>query len=76
MADSNLTGVNFAGVASRQEIGKCYDQANIFINASWLDNMPLSVIEAFAAGTPVVTTSPECMTYLVSTTSAPDCSRP
>ncbi len=76
VADSNLTGVNFAGVASRQEIGKCYDQANIFINASWLDNMPLSVIEAFAAGTPVVTTSPECMTYLVSTTSAPDCSRP
>jgi glycosyltransferase involved in cell wall biosynthesis len=27
--------------------------------------MPLSVIEAFAAGTPVVTTSPECMPYLV-----------
>ena len=65
VADLNLTGVNFAGVASRQEIGKCYDQADIFINASWLDNMPLSVIEAFAAGTPVVTTSPECMPYLV-----------
>jgi glycosyltransferase involved in cell wall biosynthesis len=27
--------------------------------------MPLSIIEAFAAGTPVVTTSPECMPYLV-----------
>jgi len=53
VADSNLTGVNFAGVASRQEIGKCYDQANIFINASWLDNMPLSVIEAFAAALPL-----------------------
>jgi len=65
VADLNLTGVNFAGVASRQEIGNSYDQADIFINASWLDNMPLSVIEAFAAGTPVVTTSPECMPYLV-----------
>jgi glycosyltransferase involved in cell wall biosynthesis len=65
VVDLNLTGVNFAGVASRQEIGKYYDQADIFINASWLDNMPLSVIEAFAAGTPVVTTSPECMPYLV-----------
>ena len=53
-----LTGVNFAGVASREEIGKYYDQADIFINASWLDNMPVSIIEAFAAGTPVVTTSP------------------
>jgi L-malate glycosyltransferase len=65
VADLRLTGVNFTGVASRQEIGKYYDQADIFINASWLDNMPLSVIEAFAAGTAVVTTSPECMPYLV-----------
>ena len=65
VADLNLTGVNFTGVASRQEIGKYYDQADIFINASWLDNMPLSVIEAFASGVPVVTTSPECMPYLV-----------
>jgi glycosyltransferase involved in cell wall biosynthesis len=65
VADLNLTGVNFTGVASRQEIGKCYDRADIFINASWLDNMPLSVIEAFAAGTPVVSTAPECMPYLV-----------
>jgi glycosyltransferase involved in cell wall biosynthesis len=65
VADLNLTGVNFAGVASRQVIGKYYEQADIFINASWLDNMPLSIIEAFAAGTPVVTTLPECMPYLV-----------
>ena len=65
VADLNLSGVNFAGVASRQVIGKYYEQADIFFNASWLDNMPLSIIEAFAAGTPVVTTSPECMPYLV-----------
>jgi L-malate glycosyltransferase len=65
VADLDLKGVNFRGVASRQEIGKYYDQADIFINASWLDNMPLSIIEAFAAGTPVVTTSPECMPYLI-----------
>jgi L-malate glycosyltransferase len=64
-ADLHLAGVNFTGVASRREIGKYYDQADIFINASWLDNMPLSIIEAFASGTPVVTTSPECMPYLV-----------
>lgn len=63
--DLKLGGVNFTGVATRDEIGKYYDQADIFINASWLDNMPVSVIEAFGAGTPVVTTSPECMPYLV-----------
>jgi len=65
VADLQLTGVTFVGVVSRQEIGKCYDAADIFINASWLDNMPVSLIEAFAAGTPVVSTSPECMPYLV-----------
>jgi L-malate glycosyltransferase len=63
--DLRLDGVNFAGVASREEIGKYYDQADIFINASWLDNMPVSIIEAFGSGMPVVTTSPECMPYLV-----------
>lgn len=64
-ADLKLSGVNFTGVASRQQIGKYYDEADIFINASWLDNMPVSVIEAFGSGTPVVTTSPESMPYLV-----------
>jgi glycosyltransferase involved in cell wall biosynthesis len=65
VADLKLADVNFTGVASRGEIGKYYDQADIFINASWLDNMPVSIIEAFAAGTPVVTTSPESIPYLV-----------
>ena len=65
VANLKLSGVNFAGVASRQEIGRFYHQADIFINASCLDNMPVSIIEAFAAGTPVVTTAPESMPYLV-----------
>lgn len=60
-----LSNVNFTGVASRGDIGKCYDDADIFINASRLDNMPVSIIEAFAAGTPVVTTSPESIPYFV-----------
>jgi glycosyltransferase involved in cell wall biosynthesis len=61
----NLRHVNFAGVLSRQGIGRAYDEADIFINASRLDNMPVSVLEAFASGTPVVTTAPESMAYLV-----------
>jgi L-malate glycosyltransferase len=60
-----LSGVNFCGVASRQQIGRLYDRADIFINASRLDNMPVSILEAFAAGTPVVSTAPEGMRYLV-----------
>ncbi len=61
----NLQGVNFCGVASRGTIGRYYDDADIFINGSCLDNMPVSVMEAFACGTPVVTTAPEGMRYLV-----------
>jgi len=65
VSDLNLPNVHFKGMASRQVIGSFYDAADIFINASYLDNMPVSVIEAFGAGTPVVTTSPESMRYLV-----------
>jgi len=61
----NLSGVNFLGLASRQNIGQFYDRADIFVNASNLDNMPVSVLEAFASGTPVVTTAPESMRYIV-----------
>jgi glycosyltransferase involved in cell wall biosynthesis len=60
-----LSGVDFKGVATRSEIGRFYDQADIFINASRLDNMPVSVLEAFASGMPVVSTEPEGMRYLV-----------
>lgn len=65
VSDLKLSGVNFCGVVSRQEIGKYYDRADIFINASRLDNMPVSILEAFASGTPVISTAPAGMRYLV-----------
>ena len=61
-----LPNVNFVGVAARDKIGAFYDRADIFVNGSNLDNMPVSVLEAFASGTPVVTTEPEGMKYIVS----------
>jgi L-malate glycosyltransferase len=61
----NLSGVRFLGVVSRQEIGQVYEAADIFVNASSLDNMPVSILEAFASGAPVVSTAPEGMSYLV-----------
>jgi L-malate glycosyltransferase len=63
--EKGLTGVEFKGVAAHREIAQYYDQADIFINASCLDNMPVSILEAFASGTPVVSTEPEAMPYLV-----------
>jgi glycosyltransferase involved in cell wall biosynthesis len=63
--DLKLSGVNFAGAVPHREISSYYDDADIFINASSLDNMPVSILEAFASGTPVVTTAPEGMSYLI-----------
>jgi glycosyltransferase involved in cell wall biosynthesis len=63
--DLKLSGVNFAGAVPHHEISSCYAAADIFINASSLDNMPVSILEAFASGTPVVTTAPEGMSYLI-----------
>jgi glycosyltransferase involved in cell wall biosynthesis len=60
-----LSGVNCAGVVPHCEIPPHYDAADIFINASSLDNMPVSILEAFASGMPVATTAPEGMAYLV-----------
>jgi L-malate glycosyltransferase len=63
--DLRLPGVNFLGVVSREQIGRFYDDADIFVNASWLDNMPVSIMEGFASGNPVATTDPEGIRYLV-----------
>lgn len=63
--DLNLMDVEFKGSVAHSEIGHYYDEADIFINASHLDNMPVSILEAFASGTPVVTTEPEGMRYIV-----------
>ncbi len=67
VADLGIGGVSFVGVASREQIAQFYDSADIFINASCLDNMPVSILEAFASGTPVVSTAPESITYLIET---------
>jgi len=65
VSDMKLTGVSFKGVAAHREIGRFYDEADIFINASRLDNMPISILEAFASGVPVVSTEPEGMHYVI-----------
>ncbi len=63
--DLRLKQVEFAGRVSREQIGAYYDRSDIFINASILDNMPVSVLEAFAAGVPVASTAPDGIRYLV-----------
>ena len=60
-----LSGVHRRGLVPHCEIAAAYDAADIFVNASNLDNTPVSILEAFAAGTPVVSTAPDGIRYLV-----------
>ena len=60
-----LRQVEFTGAVPHREMGRLYEAADIFVNASRLDNMPISILEAFASGTPVASTSPEGIRYLV-----------
>jgi glycosyltransferase involved in cell wall biosynthesis len=50
-------GVRFAGRVEPHDIPGVYEEADVFLNSSVVDNQPVSVLEAFAAGTPVVSTS-------------------
>jgi glycosyltransferase involved in cell wall biosynthesis len=51
-----LSGVSFVGRVAPAAMPALYDQADVFLNSSVVDNQPVSVLEAFAAGLPVVTT--------------------
>lgn len=51
-----LQNVHFGGRVERRSIPKYYEDHDILLNASNIDNLPLSILEAFAAGLPVVST--------------------
>ena len=50
-------GIRFLGRVEPVAMPRVYDAAEIFVNSSIVDNQPLSVLEAFAAGLPVVSTA-------------------
>ena len=53
-----LRNVEFKGQVEHSQVVALYDEANIYLNASLIDNQPLSLLEAFACGLPVITTNP------------------
>jgi glycosyltransferase involved in cell wall biosynthesis len=56
-AELGENGIRFVGRVNPIEMPKHYEAADVFVNASVVDNQPLSVLEAFAAGLPVVSTA-------------------
>ncbi|HVO30016.1 MAG TPA: glycosyltransferase family 4 protein [bacterium] len=51
-----LEGVSFLGRVEPEAMPALYAAADVFLNASVIDNQPLSILEAFACGLPVVST--------------------
>lgn len=52
----NLRNTEFIGQVNPGAIADVYDAADVFLNGSEIDNQPLSILEAFSCGLPVVTT--------------------
>ena len=52
-----LQNVEFKGQVDHDRVFALYDAADIYLNGSEIDNQPLSLLEAFACGLPVVTTN-------------------
>jgi L-malate glycosyltransferase len=51
-----LRQVVFTGRVPPAEISRFYADADVYVQTPRIDNMPLSVLEAFASGLPVVST--------------------
>ena len=63
--DLKLKNIEFVGKVSNDEMARLYEKADVYLNSSLVDNMPLSIIEAFSAGTPVVSYATGGIPYLV-----------
>jgi L-malate glycosyltransferase len=56
-SELSVRNVTFAGRVPPDQIHRYYAAADIYLQAPSIDNMPLSVLEAFASGLPVVSTA-------------------
>jgi glycosyltransferase involved in cell wall biosynthesis len=54
--DLQLKAVHFTGRVAPDQIATVYASHDIYLQSPSIDNMPLSVLEAFASGLPVVST--------------------
>jgi L-malate glycosyltransferase len=60
-----LENIEFTSKISNEEMARLYDKTDIYLNSSVVDNMPLSFIEAFSCGLPIVSYATGGIPYLV-----------
>jgi glycosyltransferase involved in cell wall biosynthesis len=64
-ASFNVHGISFVGRLALSEIGLVYGDHDLFLIASSQDESPPSLVRAFAAGLPVVTTDADGLLHMV-----------
>jgi glycosyltransferase involved in cell wall biosynthesis len=64
-ASLGTDGIRFTGRVEHPEISRLYEACDIFVNSSVVDNQPVSLLEAFAAGLPVVSTGTGDIAHMV-----------
>ncbi|SDY68427.1 glycosyltransferase family 4 protein [Nitrosomonas sp. Nm58] len=60
-----VDAVTFTGRVDNEAIISLYRSADVMVNPSLVDNMPISILEALACGVPVVSTNVGGIPYLV-----------
>ncbi len=60
-----LCNVQFVGRIPQEQIAALYDDADIYLMSPNIDNMPLSVLECYASGLPLVSTAAGGVPYIV-----------
>jgi glycosyltransferase involved in cell wall biosynthesis len=61
----SLSNVHFSGLVPKAEIPALADEHDIYLHTNRVDNMPITVIEMWACGLPIVGTNVGGMPYLV-----------
>jgi glycosyltransferase involved in cell wall biosynthesis len=64
-SELDLRRTEFVGRVAPEEMHGLYAAADIYLNSPDIDNMPGSIIEAFASGLPVVTTDAGGIPYIL-----------
>ena len=63
--DLQLRNTQFIGKVSRENIPDLYDSADIYLTSPNIDCMPVSLLECFASGLPIVATKAGGIPYIV-----------
>jgi glycosyltransferase involved in cell wall biosynthesis len=61
----SLRNVEFVGRVSTEEMARLHAATDVCLNASNIDNMPVSIIECLSSGLPVVTTDAGGIPFIV-----------